>query len=137
MATRTFLIPMQAPANGTGKGTRADPWRPKYLLERGLDFSIVNARDFCLAHVTGDDAALDALEAEPDVIELPQDDQEIRPGKQGRMRAMLAQAGIAELKGRVNRDVIKTLRESIHDFQRANRPSQALRDAVLQRRRSG
>lgn len=62
---------MQPPGNGTGIGTREDPWRPKYLQELGLDFSsIANFRTHMECYVSGDAQALDELAQKPDVEEL-------------------------------------------------------------------
>lgn len=67
---RTFLIPMTGPAAG-GKGTREDPWRPKYIREANLRFaSRGNLRFAMLCEVQGPDADLEMLAAQPDVIEL-------------------------------------------------------------------
>ncbi len=72
---RTFIIPMQPPANPSKIGTFADPWRPKYLRERGL--SINNATSFrywIIGEVSGtpgaEDMQLNALAAMPDVYEI-------------------------------------------------------------------
>jgi len=68
---RRFRIPLQAPVNGTGRGTRDDPWRPKYLQELGLDFSsFERTREHMCCVVSGDEAALDHLAQYPDVEEL-------------------------------------------------------------------
>lgn len=64
---------MVGPADG--KGTREDPWRPKYLRELNLRFSSQgNLRSHMLCAVAEDDgdvANLSELAAQPDVIELP------------------------------------------------------------------
>lgn len=73
-STRTFIIPMQAPA-GTAYGTRRNPWRPKYLQELGLGFTnstcIRGPGGYYLAEVFGPEDRIEELAAKPDVVELP------------------------------------------------------------------
>jgi len=134
MNTRTFLIPMQAPANGTGIGTRADPWRPRYLQELGLSFSIHNARDFCIAEVTGPNMVLDQLAAKPDVVELRNDGKPLSDEKHAAAAKMLEFANLAQAREPIDRRAIEKLKEAILHRQRATKPSASLRASVMQRR---
>ena len=69
MAIAFVLCPMIGPA--IGKGTREDPWRPKYLQELGVAFSSMgNRRTEMLCRVEGTEEQLAALAANPDVQEL-------------------------------------------------------------------
>jgi hypothetical protein len=137
MNTRSFLIPMQAPANGTGKGTREDPWRPKYLAELGLTYSIHNARDFCIADVTGPNCVLDDLAAKKDVVELRNDGKPLSDEKHAVARAMLDFAGIQHAKEPINRQVVQKLKDAVLQHQRKAKVSASLRDSVMQRRGHG
>lgn len=134
MNTRTFLIPMQSPANGTGKGTRADPWRPKYLQELGLSFSIQNARDFCIAEVTGPNLVLDQLAKKPDVVELRNDGKLPTDEEHARARELLDFVGVKHTKEPMNRRVIQRLKDAVLHQQRSSRPTPSLHRTVMQRR---
>lgn len=69
MTVRVFLVPMVGPLDG--KGTRENPWRPKYLREMNLDFSSQgNLRGCMLCRIEGDDKSLESLAAQPDVVEV-------------------------------------------------------------------
>lgn len=131
---RYFLIPMQAPANGTGRGTRTDPWRPKYLKELGLSYSIRNARDFCLADVWGDDKALDELASMPDVEEVKDSDEALPPEKLTRVAT--ASKDIPLARTATERELLASLRQAIHDKQVASRV-QSVDDAVRGAIRAG
>lgn len=120
---------MQAPANGTGIGTRADPWRPKYLKELGLSYTIRNAREFCLAEVWGEEKALTQLAGMSDVEELAEDDQPVAAAKLSRVEAR----GLSLARKSTGREVIASLKRAIHDKQVAERPQRvgdAVRDAI-------
>lgn len=127
---RYFLIPMQAPVNGT-KGTKQDPWRPKYLKELGLNFSIRNARDVCLAEVSGDESAMDELAAENDVEEIPDDTDDLPPGRL--VRIVARSGGLPLVVTRSGREVIASLKLAIQDKQIAARQQDvgnAVKDAI-------
>jgi hypothetical protein len=134
MNTRTFLIPMQAPANGTGKGTRADPWRPRYLQELGLSFSILNARDFCIAEVTGPNMVLDQLAAKKDVVELRNDGKPLSDDEHAQACKMLDFAGVKHAREPIDRRVIQKLKDAVLHRQRTTKPSASLHETVMQRR---
>lgn len=134
MNTRTFLIPMQAPANGTGKGTRADPWRPRYLQELGLSFSIHNARDFCVADVTGPNLVLDQLAAKKDVVELRNDGKLLSDEEHAKACRMLDFAGVKHAREPIDRRAIQNLKAAVLHRQRTTKPSASLRESVMQRR---
>jgi hypothetical protein len=134
MNTRTFLIPMQAPANGTGIGTRADPWRPRYLRELGLSFSIHNARDFCIAEVTGPNLVLDQLAAKPDVVELRNDGRPLSDEKHAAAARMLEFANVRQAREPVDRHLIQKLKDAVLHRQQTAKPSASLHKAVMQRR---
>lgn len=116
---RYFLIPMQAPANGTGKGTKVDPWRPKYLRESGLSYSIHNAREFCLAQVWGDEKALEELAGMSDVEEVFDSSEAISGQKLTKVLA--AVRGLSLRNVDTGHDFLVSLRESIAAKQRAER----------------
>jgi hypothetical protein len=137
MNTRSFLIPMQAPVNDTGKGTRADPWRPKYLMELGLAFSIHNARDFCIADVTGPNCVLDDLAARKDVVELRNDGKLLSDEKHSVARAMLDFAGIHHAKEPIDRQLVQKLKDAVLQHQQKAKASASLRDSVMHRRGRG
>jgi hypothetical protein len=132
MAARHFLLPMVGPADG--KGTRADPWRPKYLRELGLSYSIRNGRDFCLAEVWGDEKALEQLAAMPDVEEVLDTDAPVEAGKLARTEAATKNLPLSR-KG-TGKELLLSLRQSIHDKQVAERP-QRVGDAVKGAIRAG
>jgi hypothetical protein len=131
MNTRTFLIPMQSPANGTGKGTRADPWRPRHLQELGLSFSIHNARHFCIAEVTGPNLVLDELAAKPDVVELRNDGKLLSDEEHARACRMLDFAGVRHAREPVDRRVIQKLKAAVLLHQRTTKPSASLHKSVM------
>jgi hypothetical protein len=128
---------MQAPSNGTGKGTRADPWRPKYLAELGLTFSIHNARDFCIADVTGPNCVLDELAARKDVVELRNDGKPLSDEKHATARAMLDFAGIQHAQEPIDRRFVQKLKHAVLERQKTSKHSASLRDSVIQRRGHG
>jgi hypothetical protein len=117
---RMFLIPMLAPANGSGKGTRQDPWRPKYLRELGLSYSIHNARDFCLAEVWGDEKAMDELSTRPDVAELLDTDEAVPASTLARVEGYGRNMALA--REGTGRELIASLRSAIHSKQTAEQP---------------
>lgn len=133
MNTRTFLIPMQSPASGTGIGTRSDPWRPRYLQELGLSFSIHNARDFCIADVTGPNLVLDQLAAKKDVVELRNDGKPLSDEEHARASRMLDFAGIRHAKEPINRRVIQKLKSEVLQRQQTMKPSASLHKIVMER----
>lgn len=90
---RTFVIPVIPPANAQKIGTPEDPWRPKYLRERGLGFTnSTTFRYWMLCEVIGTPAQLDALAAEPDVHEIT--DAAIPAGKRTAINNWLAKRGV-------------------------------------------
>jgi len=133
MNTRTFLIPMQSPASGTGIGTRTDPWRPRYLQELGLSFSIHNARAFCIADVTGPNMVLDQLAAKNDVVELRNDGKMLSDEEHASATRMLDFAGIKHAREPINRRVILRLKHEVLHRQQAVKPSASLHKTVMER----
>lgn len=90
---RTFVIPVIPPANAQKIGTSEDPWRPKYLRERGLGFTnSTTFRYWMLCEVIGTPAQLDALAAEPDVHEITAS--AIPAGKRTAINNWLAKRGV-------------------------------------------
>lgn len=93
---RWFVLPMVPPANAQKKGTESDPWRPKYLRERGLGHTnSTSFRYWMLCQVIGTDAELDQLDPLPDVVELVPGRQ-IPAAKRTAMQAWLAKRGVSD-----------------------------------------
>lgn len=135
---RTFLIPMQAPVNGTGKGTREDPWRPKYLKELGLGLNNASAvrgqEGFYLGEVGGPEKAIEQLAAQPDVVELTESDDPLPAAKIAKVEGVSRNLALAR-KG-TGREVVASLRQAMQDKQIATR-QQSVGDAVKGALRAG
>lgn len=135
---RLFLIPMQPPQNGTGKGTLQDPWRPKYLFELGLDYAISNGRDVALveippfdpARVKGTEgevraaearyaASLNALVGKSDVEEIRDDAVVLTDAEKQRAAVLYGTLPVA--RNTTGAELLLSLREALRDRQRAGR----------------
>ncbi len=93
---RWFVLPMVPPANAQRKGTPDDPWRPKYLRERGLGHTAsCQFRYWILCQVIGSDADLDLLDPLPDVVEL-KPGRQIPAGKRTAMQTWLTKRGVTD-----------------------------------------
>ncbi len=93
---RWFVLPMVPPANAQRKGTPLDPWRPKYLTERGLGWTASTSfRYWMLCQVIGSDADLDLLDPLPDVVEL-KPGRQIPAAKRTAMQTWLAKRGVTD-----------------------------------------
>ncbi len=126
-------MPMLAPANGTGKGTRDDPWAPigwRETRDRTTwQIRKLPNRSLCLAEVSGDAAALDQLAAMPGVEEIADTDEKIDAGKLARVEGR----GLPLARKASGREVIASLKQAIFDKQVAERPRRvpdAVRDAI-------
>ncbi len=93
---RWFVLPMVPPANAQKIGTIDDPWRPKYLRERGLGYTnSTQFRYWILCQVIGTPAELDQLDPLPDVVELVPGRQ-IPTAKRNAMLNWLAKRGVTD-----------------------------------------
>jgi hypothetical protein len=96
MSTRYFLVQMERGADVQMKSRLVPSWQPRHVsaLISGADEkweSMGNARRFMLVRVTASDAKLDALDALPGVVELPDT---IGPARLTRIENALAQRGL-------------------------------------------
>ena len=107
---RTFIVPMVGPASG--KAIREDPWRPKYLQEAGLfHSSLGNFRYAMLCKVEGEEAALDTLAAQTDVIEIGA--ARLTAQKETEISALLAKRGIVADMQKAGSDLVTELSAAI------------------------
>lgn len=121
------MIPMH------GSGTRADPWRPKYLREAGVTYSIRNARAWCLADVDGDAKVVDEIAAQPDVIELRPDSRATPAAKRAAIRALCQSVGITLTKDATEAELVESLESGIRARQMSETPADriAMRERLI------
>jgi hypothetical protein len=135
--TRHFILPMQEPSTASDASRVQRMWKPKYLSEIEVDFRIFNAREVCLAEVTGDEEILSSLSSNfTDVIEIGGSGPLIA-SKHKAITMAFSSLGIGMRPYSTEDELVNGLKKAIVEWQSSPRDLKALASNIIERRTRG